>query len=176
MDIRFDRIADLGDDDRAALRAMSQAVYPPDDINAGPSKNIEWARPEWCVRVHAEGELVSCVGVVIRDATHQDRPVRIGGICAVMTHPAARRKGHADAGMRRAIEFFREEGVDLGLLVCRPHLLDYYGRRGWSQFDGELLVRQRGERSLFTHNRVMTLPVGKDAPTTGSIDLCGPPW
>ena len=93
-----------------------------------------------------------------------------------MTHPAARRKGYAFAGIKRAIEFFCEEGVAFGLLVCRPHLLGYYGRQGWRQFDGELLVRQQGERTGFVVNRVMTLAVRSAAPLTGTIDLLGPPW
>ena len=176
MDIRFDRISDFGEDDRAAIRAVSQAVYPPDDIDAGPSKSVEWARPEWCVRVHADGDLVSCVGIVIREGMHENRPARIGGIGGVMTHPAFRRKGYADAGIKRAIEFFCEAAVHFGLLVCRPHLLDYYSRQGWRGFDGELLVRQRYERTVFEFNRVMTLAVRADAPTAGTVDLCGPPW
>jgi aminoglycoside 2'-N-acetyltransferase I len=173
--ITFGRTADLSEADRASIRAVSEAVYPPDEI-AGPSKSVEWARPEWIVRVHADGDLVSCVGVVIRDGMHEDKPARIGGIGGVMTHPAGRRKGHAEAGIKRAVEFFREQEVAFGLLVCRPHLLEYYGRHGWQRFDGELLVRQQGERTVFVINRVMTLAVLGDAPTTGTVDLCGPPW
>lgn len=174
MNITFGRVADLSDAEKAEIRAVSEAVYPP-DAGAGPSKSVEWARPERCVRVHAD-ELVSCVGVVIRDGTWEDRPVRIGGIGGVMTHPAARRKGYAEAGIQRAVEVFRDEGVAFGLLVCKPHLLDYYGRLGWRAFDGVLLVRQQGESTTFVFNRVMTLAVGAAAPVSGTIDLCGLPW
>lgn len=174
--VTFGRVADLAEADRAAIRALSEAVYPPGDPSAGPSSGVDWARPERCVLVYAGDELVSCVGVVIREGTYEDRQARIGGIGGVKTHPAARRKGYAEAGIQRAIEAFHEEGAVFGLLVCRPALLDYYGRRGWHAFDGELIIRQRGEPATFTFNRVMTLPVREPAPTRGRIDLCGEPW
>lgn len=176
MLIRLDRTTDLSADDRASIRALSQAVYPPEAVKDWPGRHIEWAKPGWCVRVHADGTLVSHVGVVIRDGTHDGLPRRIGGIGGVMTHPAARRKGYADAGIKRAIEFFCEEAADFGLLVCEDRLREYYGRQGWRDFGGELLVRQRGERTAFVFNRVMTLAVRVDAPISGTIDLCGPPW
>lgn len=175
--VTLSRIADLADDDRAAIRALSQAVYPPAEVRDWPGKHIEWAKPEWCVRVHSpEGGLVSYVGVVVTEGTRDGRPARIGGIGGVMTHPAARKRGHAELGIRRAAEFFAEQGVDFALLVCEPRLLAYYGRQRWREFTGELTVRQRGETSAFSFNRPMTLAVNSEAPCSGTIDLCGPPW
>lgn len=171
------RIDDLPEKDRAAVRALSQAVYPPDEVKDWPGRAIAWARPEYCVRVHGEDRaLVTYVGVVIREGTQDGKAVRIGGIGGVMTHPAARKQGHAERGMKRAIEFFNDEGIDFALLVCEPRLLGYYGRQGWQELTGELLVRQRGEASTFRFNKPMTLAVRSEAPTTGTIDLCGPPW
>ena len=60
--------------------------------------------------------------------------------------------------------------------MCEPHLLGYYTRLGWREFAGRLLVRQRGEASEFTFNRVMTCGVCTEGPAAGTIDLCGPPW
>jgi GNAT superfamily N-acetyltransferase len=174
----LDRVIDLSEADREALRALSEAVYPPGQSTSWPGRQIEWSAAEWCVRVHDDaGRLVSYVGVVLRDALLDGRPVRVGGIGGVKTHPAARRRGLAGIGMRRAIELFHgEPGVDFALLVCGPHLLDYYGRLGWRVFDGRLLVRQRGATAEFTFNRVMTYGVRSAAPVGGTVDLLGPPW
>jgi GNAT superfamily N-acetyltransferase len=176
--LTVERVADLGDADREALRALTAAVYPPDESADWPGRRIEWAPAEWCVRVHDNaGALVSYAGIVVRDATLDDRPVIVGGIGGVKTHPHARRAGLAARAMERAVEFFRDEArADFGLLVCAPHLLAYYGGLGWQEFGGRLLVRQRGDAVDFTFNRVMTLAVRAPAPVAGTIDLLGPPW
>jgi GNAT superfamily N-acetyltransferase len=175
----LDRIADFSDADREALRALSAAVYPPREVTDWPGRRIEWATAEWGVRIRgADGAAVLCyVGINLRHAQLDGHPVRVGGIGGVKTHPAERRRGLAERGMQRAIEFFREQGdVAFAVLVCAPHLLPYYGRLGWREFTGRLLVRQHGAIEEFTFNRVMTYGVRSPAPVTGTIDLLGPPW
>lgn len=174
--LTLDRVADLSAADRDAARALAHAVYPPEFFDTWSGRHLEWATPEWCVRTRAGGELVSFVGVYVREATHDGRPVRVGGVGNVKTHPSARRQGYAARGIRRAVEFFAEQGVGFGLLVCKPLLISYYANLGWGEFDGRLLVRQRGEACEFTLNRVMTIAVGSERAATGAVDLGGPPW
>ena len=176
--VTLDCLADLSEADRRALRALSTAVYPPEDFKDWPGRRIEWSEAEWGVRIHgADGALVSYVGISLRDGQHDGRAVRMGGIGGVKTHPAARGRGLAARGMQRAEEFFRAQpGVEFALLVCAAPLLDYYGRLGWRPFAGRLLVRQHGAPGEFTFNRVMTRAVRSPAPETGTIDLLGPPW
>lgn len=174
----FGRVADLSDQERAAIRSLSQAVYPPAESAEWPGRHIEWAEPEWCGRVWGEqGELASYVGALLRQGTLDGKSVWIGGVGGLMTHPALRRRGYAEQGLSRAVGFFREHGsVAFGLLVCEPRLLPYYGRLGWCEFVGDLRVRQRGATERFTFNRVMTVGVAQAAPLEGVIDLCGRPW
>jgi hypothetical protein len=170
-------VAELAETEREALRRLSQAVYPPESIAEWPGRHIEWSSPEWCVRVHDGDALVSYVGVYLRDGHCDGRRVRIGGVGNVKTHPAARRRGHAALGIRRAHAFFQEQPtVDFALLVCEPRLLGYYASLGWREFTGRLLVRQHGAAAEFTLDRVMTHSVHADAPTAGTINVCGPPW
>jgi hypothetical protein len=177
MDLTLHPIADLCDGERADLAALSRAVYPPEVAANWPGRHLEWAAPEFGVFVRADGELVAYVGIVLRSAFHDGRPVRVGGIGGVKTHPAVRRRGFAAAGLRRAVEFFREQpDIGFGVLVCSPDLLGYYGRLGWEEFTGRLLVAQRGVPAEFTFNRVMVCPVREAAPATGTIDLAGTPW
>jgi aminoglycoside 2'-N-acetyltransferase I len=176
--VKFDSLAALSEADRAAIRALSQAVYPPAEAADWPGRSIEWANPEWCARVWAtDGTLVSFVGVLLRHAIYNEQPVTIGGVGGVMTHPETRRRGYAKIGMHRASEFFTQQpDVGFALLVCEPRLIHYYGSMGWREFSGKLWVRQHGAMAEFTFNRVMTLGVTQNTPTTGVIDLCGPPW
>jgi GNAT superfamily N-acetyltransferase len=171
------RFADLGEVEREEVRALTLAVYPPEDSANWHGREIDWAEPEWCVRIRdGEGALLSYTGVYVREGTWDGRAVRIGGIGNVKTHPAARRQGLAALGIAQAFRFFREQGLDFGLLVCEPHLTEYYSRLGWREFAGKLLIRQRGKWAEFVLNRVMVLPILCEAPGTGTLDLCGPPW
>jgi hypothetical protein len=173
----LDRVADLSEADRAAVQALSLAVYPPEESANWSGRQVEWATPVWCVRVRDEGgALASYVGVYLREAEYAGRPVLVGGVGNVKTHPTARRRGYAALGILRAVEFFDNQGADFALLVCDPPLLGYYARLGWREFGGRLLVRQGGAVCEFTHCRVMTLGVRSGGPTSGTIDLCGPPW
>ncbi len=170
-------IADWTDGDRAALRELSRAVHPPEEAAQWPGRHLEWTAPEWGVRVVSSDELVSYTGVLLRQAHHAGRPVRIGGVGGVETHPAARRRGYAELGVRRAVEFFQEQPeVEFALLVCEPRLIGYYSRLGWKEFGGRLLTTQKGETEEFTFNRVMVHDVHSAGPLTGAIDLLGPPW
>lgn len=169
-------VADLNESERAAVRALSLAVYPPDEVAEWPGRAIEWSRPPWCV-VGRDGAAALCyVGALLREARWGDRPVRVGGVGGVKTHPAARGRGLASAALRLALDFLRAGGADFGLLVCEPTLVAFYERLGWRAFDGELRVSQRGEVVPFTFNRCMTAPLRLAEPPSGTIDLLGPPW
>lgn len=176
--VKLCRVSELSQTDLAERQALATAVYPPAEWADWPGYQIEWSATDWCVRIwDADGALVSYLGALTRQATHDGRPIEIGGVGGVKTHPAARRHGYAALGLQRAGEFFREQpGVEFALLVCDPKLMPYYARLGWREFTGRLLVRQHGEVAEFTFGRAMVRDVQATAPTTGTIDLCGPPW
>lgn len=178
LSVTLQRLDDVVGADREELRALSRTVYPPSEAAAWPGRHLEWASPEWCVCVWAaDGTLACFVGIVLRQATCDGRPVRVGGIGGVMTHPAQRRRGLAGVGIRRATAFFHAQGdVAFGLLVCATHLLGYYASLGWQEFAGELHIRQHGQPAVFDFNHVMTIGVELPAPVAGQVDLLGPPW
>jgi hypothetical protein len=157
---------------------LSLAVYPAETLRVWPGRQIEWSTPEWCVRVWGErGELLSYIGVYLRDGLYDGRQIRIGGVGNVKTHPAARGRGFAGLGMRRALEFFGQQpDVAFALLVCEPRLFDFYSRLGWREFQGRLLVQQQQAATEFTFNQAMIHPVREEGPILGTIDLCGRPW
>jgi hypothetical protein len=177
-EVTLSLVAELSDTDRAAVRSVALAVYPPHEWTDWPGRQVEWASLERCVLVHAEdGTLASYVGLGVRDGLCDGRPVRIGAIGNVKTHPGQRRRGLAVQGLCAAAAFLQAQpDVAFALLVCAPGLLPYYGCFGWREFVGRLLVRQHGAETEFTLDRVMTLGVQSEAPVAGAIDLCGPPW
>ena len=171
------RVAEFSDAERDALRRLTLAVYPPGAAGEAEHTKREWRAGEWGARLHADdGTLVSYVGITLREARLDDRPVLIGGIGGVKTHPGARGRGFAARGIAHALGFMREQKAAFALLVCRPPLVPYYAGLGWQTFEGRLLVRQFGAVEHFTFNEVMTHALHEPAPLTGTLDLLGPPW
>jgi len=85
------------------------------------------------------------------------RPVKIGGVGSVKTHPRAQGRGYASAGLRRAATALHDDHqVAFSLLVCQEHLLPFYHRLGWIPFSGRLVVEQPSG-STVTINRPMGL-------------------
>jgi aminoglycoside 2'-N-acetyltransferase I len=171
-------VSGLTDEERAALRSLGSAVYPPEVEAAWPGRQIEWATRQWSVIVWNDtgGQALAHAGIVIRQARWNDGDVKIGGVGGVMTHPEFRGRGFASAAVNRCVQFFREQGdIDFGLLVCEPHVVPFYGRLGWQVFPGDLIVKQHGETTKFTPSGSMTYPLRLQA-DLGTIDLLGPPW
>jgi len=178
MILTVDRAASFAARDSAELATLAAAVRGPEDSLTWPGRSLEWTSPDWYVRARdSTGRLVSVVGILIREGTYDGRPVRIGGVGGVKTHPDARRQGCATQALARAAEFFlTEPDVAFAVLVCDRELLDYYDHRGWSEFRGTLMIRNRQAIAAFTIASVMTRPIKAAEPRDGTIDLCGPPW
>jgi GNAT superfamily N-acetyltransferase len=175
--IEVRRADELSAGERDALRVLSAAVYPPEQVASWSGRLIEWAAPQWSVFCRGDGgQVLSHAGALVRDGTAGGRPVRIGGIGGVKTHPQARGRGLASAAVRRALELFREQGADFALLVCEPTLVPFYERLGWVPHAGGLLVHQHGEAVEFAFNLPMVFPLRNSVAPGGVIDLKGPPW
>jgi GNAT superfamily N-acetyltransferase len=178
MHIDLKPVVTLGDDERAALKALTAAVYPPEVMAVSPGRHLQWAPPEYSVLVFTStGELVSHAGIVVRTGTLDGAAVKIGGVGSVKTHPRAQGRGYASAGLRRAATALHDDHrVAFSVLVCQEHLLPFYHRLGWLLFSGRLMVEQPTGPTVFTINRPMVLAGLSAAPQDGIIDLKGRPW
>lgn len=178
MHIDLKPVGTLDDDERAALKALTAAVYPPEVVAVSPGRHLQWAPPEYSVLVFTpEGALVSHVGLVVRMGTLDGAAIKIGGVGSVKTHPRVQGRGYASAGLRRAATALHDDHhVAFSLLVCQEHLLPFYYRLGWLQFSGRLMVEQPGGSTVFMINRSMVLSGLRAAPQDGIIDLKGLPW
>lgn len=178
MHIDLKPAAMFDDNERAALKALTAAVYPPEVTAVSPGRHFQWAPPDYSILIFTpEGELVSHVGIVVRTGTFDGVAVTIGGVGSVKTHPRAQGRGYASAGLRRAATALHDDHhVAFSVLVCQEHLLPFYNRLGWLPFAGHLLVEQPTGPTVFTLNRPMVLAGLSAAPQDGTIDLQGLPW
>jgi GNAT superfamily N-acetyltransferase len=171
-------VATLDEAERAALKALTAAVYPPDVMAMSPGRTFQWAPPDYSLLVYTpEDVLVSHIGIVVRMGTLDDAAVKLGGIGSVKTHPRAQGRGYASAGLRRAATALHDDHcVAFSLLVCQEHLIAFYQRLGWVPFSGRLMVEQHTGPTVFTINRPMVLSGLRAAAQDGTIDLKGFPW
>src|SRR5919109_4340977 len=177
MRVDLKPVAMLDDAERAALKALTAAVYPPEVVAVSPGRHVQWAPPDYSVLVFTpEGELVSHVGLVVRLGTLDGAAVTIGGVGGVKTHPRAQGRGYASAGLRRAAAALHDDHrVAFSVLVCQEHLLSFYTRLGWLTFSGCLLVEQPTGPTVFTINCPMVFAGQSALPQDGLIDLRGLP-
>lgn len=155
---------------------LDNEVYPPQTRATLVWREIVWAQADKRVMVWDGETLVCHVGIYLRDATHDTKKLRVAGIGGVMTHPKHRQKSHASAALGCAANFMRDEtDADCGLLFCEPHNADFYAKRGWRPFAGEVMIQQPSQRLLFNMMGTMILPIQAE-PFSGTIDLCGLPW
>lgn len=143
-----------------------------------PLSDIQWAGADWMLFVYEGEDWVSSLEIIERTITVGDVPLPVGGISGVMTPPQFRQKGYAAAGMKRAVEFIRDElKAPFALLICGGHLLDYYQSLGWQAVSGLIRYQQGGEVHTFgdeTHALIYAL--ADQIWPGGTIDFCGTPW
>ena len=177
MNIEFVATENFSPRQQSGLEGLREAVYPPEVLATLPSRFFTWAKPEWSVLLWEGEELVSRVGLLVREAFHNGTPKRIGGIGGVVTHPAKQGKGYASQAMREAAKRFNQElNVSYAVLFCRPQLIPFYERLMWKPFDGKVFVEQLQGKIEFTANGAMALDVKEQAPLNGVLDLNGLPW
>jgi predicted acetyltransferase len=93
-----------------------------------PEKNPR-LDPEQVYVVEDDGEIRATAAVLPLEIFLEGRSVPMGGIAAVATHPAYRRRGYAGELMRATLRRMWESGVHLSML--HPFAHAYYRHYGW---------------------------------------------
>ena len=178
MKLEFVATDQFSETQKESLKQLRATVYPAAALATLIGKDVTWASPQWSVLVWDEGELVSRVGLVVREIIGNGETKSIGGIGGVMTHPERQSKGYASEAMHEAVRVFDEEfKVAYALLFCGSRLIEFYKRLGWKPFEGSVYVEQpRKGRIEFSANNAMLLDVKEPAPLNGTLDLNGLPW
>ena len=77
-----------------------------------------------------DGEVVSSVHVYLREMRDRaGRPLRVGRVSNVCTHPDHRKRGHSGRLLEMALEEMERRGCVWSLLATHVHR--HYARRGW---------------------------------------------
>jgi predicted GNAT family N-acyltransferase len=177
MKVEFVATEKLSDTQKKSLDQLRAAVYPPEVIATLPGRFFTWASPQWSVLLWDQGELVSRVGLIVRETLNDGVTKNIGGIGGVITHPARQGQGLASQTMREASRRFDADlKVSYALLFCQPHLVGFYTRLMWKPFHGKVFVEQPQGKVEFSSNGAMILDVREQAPLNSVLDLNGLPW
>lgn len=175
--IEFVAAEEFSDIQNNALDQLRAAVYPPEVIETLPGRFFSWSPTQWSILLWDQDELVSRVGLLIREIYSEGKIKKIGGIGGVMTHPAKQGRGIASQAMREAAKRFDTDlNVPYALLFCRPQLVEFYKRLMWRPFQGKVYVEQPQGKIEFSTNGAMVLDVKEQAPLHGELDLNGLPW
>ena len=178
MKIEFAAADQLSGKQKESLKQLRAIVYPAAALATLIGKDVTLASPQWSVLVWDEGELVSRVGLILREIISNGETKSIGGIGGVLTNPDRQSKGYASDALREAVRLFDEEfKVAYALLFCGSRLIEFYKRLDWKPFEGTVYVEQpRKGRIEFSANNAMVLDVKEQAPLNGTLDLKGLPW
>lgn len=175
MDFEID--IENGDASWPKAEPLFETVWPSATKATLPWGHLTFAHAEFRVLVEREDCGVIChVGLYRRMATLDGRPVHVGGIGGVLTHPDHRRLGYASVALNAALATFQHEGsIAFAVLFSEPHNMPFYAARGWHAFEGEVVAEQPGG-----HGRLDVLsPMVFDLvrrPRKGTLDLRGLPW
>jgi GNAT superfamily N-acetyltransferase len=137
---------------------------------------LSWREKDWHFFVDVDGEPVSHVGVLRHDVRVDGVPVPVAGLGGVITEPGFQGRGFAQALLREAVAFMRDElGADFGFLFCLPRLVLFYEGQGWRTLPRPIRIEQPGG-ALESPVEVMVLPL-RDRPwPPGKVETQSLPW
>ena len=132
--------------------------------------------PEINILGFFEEKLVSQVAILKRTITVNKIPLKIGGVCYLVTEPDYRGNGFGSTLMRDAISYLTQElKLPFGLLTCRRELEEFYMRVGYKTVNGPTIFDQPdGIRTC--KGLTMVIECGGISWPEGEINLCGLPW
>jgi predicted acetyltransferase len=128
LELRGYREEDRGAVARVAAMALGGSVEYWEEEYYAPEKNPP-LDPEQVYVVEDDGEIRATAAVLPLEIFLEGRSVPMGGIAAVATHPAYRRRGYAGELMRATLRRMWESGVHLSML--HPFAHAYYRHYGW---------------------------------------------
>lgn len=161
---------DLTDEERARLFGWGENIFGIED------KKYRWRPKDLHLLLEVDGWAVSHVGLVDHTVDVAGKPVRVGGVGAVVTAGDLHGRGYAQKTLRFAERYMCDEmRVEFGLLFCLDRLAPFYAKQGW-QLLSEPVTFDQPSGKIISPLNVMVLPCnGKDWPA-GITDLCSLPW
>ncbi len=138
--------------------------------------SLVYDNPELYILGFLDGIFVAQVAILQRTIKVNRAPLRIGGVCYLVTASEYRGNGFGSALMKEAISYLTNELIlPFGLLTCRKELEKLYMSVGYKTVIGPTLFDQAdGIRNC--KGLTMVVECGGKLWSDGEIDLCGLPW
>lgn len=166
MRLRRLATADLTDSETAAIRAMLEAAFGPDE-DEGFGED-DWGHAVGGVHfvLDVDGEVVAHASVVERELYVGGRPLRTGYVEAVATAPGRQGAGFGSMVMADINDYIRDR-FELGALGTGRH--HFYERLGWLTWTGPSSVRtvDGAQRTPDEDGFILVLPT----PSSPPLDL-----
>lgn len=123
-----------------------------------------------------EGELlVAHAGWVAVPASVGGTGLQVAGLGGVIVSPELRGRGLAKLVVSAAMAHASEQGLDFGLLFCRPDRVPVYAKMGWTPLPVDVEAEQPGG-NITMPLPAMWLPLGDTASwPRGPVSLLSPP-
>ncbi len=110
-----------------------------------------------------DGTLVAAAGTVVAEAQVSEARFPVLGIGGVIVRASFRGRGLARAVVEAVLERGRGLGVSFALLFCLPDRMGLYRKLGFTEVEGEVLVKQPSGGYQVMPMRTMWAPLGPDA-------------
>lgn len=146
-----------------------------EDIFGVKASALSWRHKDVHFLLSVDGEIVSHVGVLKHEVSVAGKPILVGGVGGVVTIPAAQKRGYARELMSHTAKFFKQWGVEAGLLFCLERRVPYYGSQGWQLVHSPVEIQQR-DGNIDSPLAVMVLPLTRASWPEGRVELLSFPW
>lgn len=162
----------------AAIRRGLCLAFPADAAVFGETRVWHGSGPAFSLVMEDGEAVIAHVGVVDREVTVGERPLRVAGIMNVYVDSSRRGTGLGPKIMGAAMAEAARRGFDAGLLFCLHRLAKFYASLGWRALPGRETTRVDAGREipLPEKNAPMYFPLRMKAFPDGAIHLRGNDW
>lgn len=152
---------DIGEGLKRQIVKGYHAYFPPNiwegkDPNDWFEKfNEDVVQPARFVRLDND-KIVSHAAVISRTVDHAGERLKLAGLGGVFTDEHHRGKNLGKQIVESATRYIDNEGYDLSVLFCMPHLKKFYERLGWEVVPNEnVLVENKGEKNTVAKDEIV---------------------
>lgn len=131
--------ADTSRDENDALAALLSRIYPEHHATFAEGRSWSGARPEGRVIGYSEGRPVAHLGFLRRLLRIDNgSSLLVADVGLVGVDPLLRRSGIGLRLLEEASTNFHHLALPFGFLTCRPGVVPFYERGGWTELPGQV--------------------------------------
>ncbi|CAM4272138.1 GNAT family N-acetyltransferase [Bacillus manliponensis] len=113
-----------------AFEGLDEEILWPDSLEINPVSFV----------LILDGIVMSHVAVVSKEIEHEGEKYTAYGLSEVMTNSLYRKRGYGLLLIQTAYSYIKQQGADVSIFTCDPHLVPFYKQGGWEQLQSACLV------------------------------------